>query len=229
MNPLSDKQRIACVYRTGCETPNDCREHGYCRSPKNAAAPEICSSAQQECGVEDSRGSGNPTAAALISRGDGDAKTPEAVGLVNPMTGRGVATGAAACMPSATDHDELVEIHRAVMNPDDVVIYESDTLTVRRVKEFVQRAFALFATRRSVMLEAASICDDLSCKWPADEKIDGFQAAHMSLAAGRCAAAIRLAASHTPPEAKRIVAEAGASDEDRTTSPYHKPIPRAPR
>lgn len=26
-----------CVYRTGCETPNDCRERGYCRSPKNAA------------------------------------------------------------------------------------------------------------------------------------------------------------------------------------------------
>ena len=30
----------------------------------NAAGPEICSSAQPECGVEDSRGSGNPTPAA---------------------------------------------------------------------------------------------------------------------------------------------------------------------
>lgn len=45
--------------------------------------------------------------------------------------------------PSATkDHEELLEIHRAVMNPEAVVIGDADTLTVRRVKEFVQRAFA---------------------------------------------------------------------------------------
>lgn len=49
---------------------------------------------------------------------------------------------------SSTNHAELIAIHEAVMNPEAVTISESDTLTVRRVKEFVQRAFAQSSTER---------------------------------------------------------------------------------
>jgi hypothetical protein len=37
-------------------------------------------------------------------------------------------------------HAELLAIHEAVMNPMDVQIAEADTYTVKRVKEFIQRA-----------------------------------------------------------------------------------------
>lgn len=37
-------------------------------------------------------------------------------------------------------HAELLAIHEAVMNPVDVVINESDTYTLKRVKEFILKA-----------------------------------------------------------------------------------------
>ena len=47
-------------------------------------------------------------------------------------------------MPEVTelrdDHSELLAIHQAVMNPMDVVIRATDTITVRKVKEFILRA-----------------------------------------------------------------------------------------
>lgn len=42
----------------------------------------------------------------------------------------------------ASHHAELLAIHEAAMNPMNVQIAESDTFTVRRVKEFIQRAIA---------------------------------------------------------------------------------------
>lgn len=54
---------------------------------------------------------------------------------------------ASAITPSSTAAEpELLAIHEAVMNPEAVQINDSDSLTVRRVKEFVQRAFTASST-----------------------------------------------------------------------------------
>ena len=36
-----------CANRTGCETPNDCRDHRYCRSTNNAAGQDAIGGTQQ--------------------------------------------------------------------------------------------------------------------------------------------------------------------------------------
>jgi len=43
-------------------------------------------------------------------------------------------------LPQDSSHAELLEIHKAVMCPAEVVINGTDTYTVKRVKEFILAA-----------------------------------------------------------------------------------------
>lgn len=84
----------------------------------------------------------------------------------------------AACTATPDAHAELLAIHEAVMNPMVVYVTESDTYTVRRVKEFIQRAIEKQSASEAPYVkrygendvpQSATVSDeDAACKVAAD-------------------------------------------------------------